>query len=417
MLAPLATVVPYGTAAKDVLELARDHLSRQKSLHEQRRELMAALAEVNAPIVVLIDELDRIEDEEIRILAQLVRSVADFPGISYVLAYDVERVIRALAGPDANIERGRAYLEKIVQLQIPLPVLLDNEIHELIEADLDSLSLEGLIPEARISIDRYVGMRGLLVPRLIATPRDVKRLTGAFAALSRMVSTEVDWIDLLGVSAILVKAPVTAERIKQDPDAVVDDPTSTAEIFARASEDRAAAREGLLERVNPGGEGGAALRPLLKFLFPRLSDDSADRRYDRREGTSICKMQPLLTTLRLDLVPGYFSRASVFDLFERPATDVAKFLKANYDTNRIENLVTKLRATGEELASVPQQEFWHGAAAFLRKPDAEFLKVASPMTHLVRELRLPSLRSPRTKLAPYFSICWRTMKSDSQRPC
>lgn len=61
------------------------------------------------PIVVLIDELDRVESEEIRTVAQLVRSVADFPGVSYLLAYDRERVAQALGGE--NAERGQAYLE------------------------------------------------------------------------------------------------------------------------------------------------------------------------------------------------------------------------------------------------------------------------------------------------------------------
>src|SRR5262249_37664868 len=112
-LSPLADLVPYGAVMKDALKIAKEHLDRSKSLHEQRWDLIDSLSKVSAPIVVLIDELDRIEDEEIRIVAQLVRSIAVFPGISYVLAYDAERVIHALAGTE-KLERGRAYLEKIV---------------------------------------------------------------------------------------------------------------------------------------------------------------------------------------------------------------------------------------------------------------------------------------------------------------
>jgi predicted KAP-like P-loop ATPase len=119
-LTPLAELLPYGGVVKDALKIAKDHLDRDKSLHDQRRDLIDALSEITAPIIVLIDELDRVEDEKIRVVAQLVRAIADFPGISYVLAYDVERVIRALAGSE-KLERGRAYLEKIVQLQVPCP--------------------------------------------------------------------------------------------------------------------------------------------------------------------------------------------------------------------------------------------------------------------------------------------------------
>jgi predicted KAP-like P-loop ATPase len=92
---------------------------------------MKELGAIDVPIVVLVDEVDRVEDDEIRSIAQLVRSVADFPGISYVLAYDPKRVIQALGGAEKDDTlrdergRGRAYLEKIVQLQIPLPVTFD----------------------------------------------------------------------------------------------------------------------------------------------------------------------------------------------------------------------------------------------------------------------------------------------------
>ena len=60
-----------------------------------------------------------------------------------MLAYDPKRVIQALGGADSDDasrdERGRAYLEKIVQLQIPLPVTFDEEISQLIAAELLAL--------------------------------------------------------------------------------------------------------------------------------------------------------------------------------------------------------------------------------------------------------------------------------------
>ena len=386
---PLATLVPYGTAVKDALKMARDHLDRQKSLHEQRRELMEALAGVAAPIVVLIDELDRIEDEEIRIVAQLVRSIAVFPGISYVLAYDVERVIRALAGSE-KLERGRTYLEKIVQLQFPLPILMDDEIHRLIDADLDELCAAGLIPENRSTVVQYAGLRSVLVPRLIATPRDVKRLTGAFSILLRMLSNEVYWVDLLGFCALLVKAPLTVEQIKRDPDAVVDDPTSVDEIVERASDrrdrasDRQAHVETVLKRVNPENEGGSEVQRLLGFLFPRLCEDGVGYRPQPRTSASLCKMRPLLTTLRLDLVPGFYSRDEVQKTFSLSHSDVAVFLHETFQQNRIGNFLIKLGDLQEELSALPQKSFWQGVSQFLKKLDSEFVLTSSPMYETTR---------------------------------
>jgi predicted KAP-like P-loop ATPase len=85
-----------GAALKFTTNVAEIFNSKDESLSTLRTKLLAELAESTTPIVVLIDELDRIEDQEIRTVAQLVRSVADFPGISYVLAYDHDRVVQAL---------------------------------------------------------------------------------------------------------------------------------------------------------------------------------------------------------------------------------------------------------------------------------------------------------------------------------
>lgn len=108
--AGLVSLVPgAGMAAAGAVKVAETLLTRDRSLAAQHRELAAMLAGVAVPIVVLIDELDRVEDAEVRAVAQLVRAVADFPGISYLLAYDRDRVVEALGG--GNSDRGAAYLE------------------------------------------------------------------------------------------------------------------------------------------------------------------------------------------------------------------------------------------------------------------------------------------------------------------
>jgi predicted KAP-like P-loop ATPase len=121
-LAAAGTAAAAGAAAK-TMEAAT--AARTTSLASQHKELRALLTDVAMPIVVLIDELDRVEDAEVRAVAQLVRAVADFPGISYLLAYDRDRVVEALGG-GATAEkeaRGNAYLEKIELVPISRTVL------------------------------------------------------------------------------------------------------------------------------------------------------------------------------------------------------------------------------------------------------------------------------------------------------
>jgi predicted KAP-like P-loop ATPase len=201
-VAPVAaTWIPLlGPVIKAGSGLIKEAVKSDESLTGLKSRLTKELAAIDVPIIVLIDELDRVEDEEIRAVAQLVRSVADFPGISYVLAYDSKRVIQALggaSGPQAE-DRGRAYLEKIVQLQIPLPVIFSNELARLLATELTALQAQLRLPDNFRSIERYQKLEKLLTEDVIDTIRDISRLIGTFHAIAGMLRDEVDWIDLLG---------------------------------------------------------------------------------------------------------------------------------------------------------------------------------------------------------------------------
>jgi predicted KAP-like P-loop ATPase len=112
---------PFKAGGRGLRLLASKLAGRTKfhatSVDEQKAQIEAALAATNKRFVVFIDDIDRLEQGEVRDVVRLVRLVADFPRISYLLAFDRKRVEAALGGGDA--EMGRDYLEKIVQLSYP----------------------------------------------------------------------------------------------------------------------------------------------------------------------------------------------------------------------------------------------------------------------------------------------------------
>ena len=240
-----------------------------------RKQLKTELAALGRPIVALIDELDRVEDTEVRAVAQLVRSVADFEGISYVLAYDPKRVAEALG--DGQDKRGRAYLEKIVQLPISLPIALPQELRGLMDAELaavwNAMGADGDLTTQ----ERYRAMASVIVPDLIQTPRDLRRLVGVFHPLASMVDGEVDRIDVLGYAALLVKSPQTVEAIRADPNRCVVDPLTYVERARRRTPGvRRDSLEGLVHE-----DEVAASPPALASLSSRQRQ-CLDGGYSRR---------------------------------------------------------------------------------------------------------------------------------------
>jgi predicted KAP-like P-loop ATPase len=71
------------------------------------------------PEDIAAEAVDRLRPQEVLDIVRLVRLVGDFPNTLYLLAFDRGRVEECLG--ESNIERGRAYLEKIVQVTHDVP--------------------------------------------------------------------------------------------------------------------------------------------------------------------------------------------------------------------------------------------------------------------------------------------------------
>jgi len=73
-------------------------------------------------IVIMIEDIDRLDDGEIATVFKLVKLAADFSHTAYVLAFDQGVVAKALAKRYADSEgSGSSFIEKIVQVPIELP--------------------------------------------------------------------------------------------------------------------------------------------------------------------------------------------------------------------------------------------------------------------------------------------------------
>lgn len=366
------------------LSVAERTLKRDRSLHAQRSDIVKALDDITNPIVVFVDELDRVEDGEIKTVAQLVRSIADFPRISYLLAYDAERVIQALGAghlDQKREDRGRGYLEKIVQLQIPIPVMLPDEIRHLVQTQLLDLRQQISLPDNWASIIRFQELLDVLIPDCIRTPRDVKRLIGTYHAIEGMVRGEVDWIDLLGLCVLLIKAPKTIEAIRSNPDEVVEDPRAISAQMTRWGSDKISGAERTL-RVNPDGEGGPGIAQLLSFLFPVLRDTDSHDAEDNKD--TIRYRRPLLTALRLGLLPGIFSRAAVTTFMEAARPKKVEFLQRQLTNGSLNNFLERVSDLYPRYSSFDHEDFWLAASDFLRKPDDIWLETVWPMPEVAR---------------------------------
>jgi predicted KAP-like P-loop ATPase len=96
----------------------------------QRTEINRLLADHDELLVIVVDDIDRLRDDEVADVMRLVRLVADFPNTVYVLAFDVDRVAEAISGDHAK--DGHEYIEKIVQVAHEVPSISGEQLSKLL---------------------------------------------------------------------------------------------------------------------------------------------------------------------------------------------------------------------------------------------------------------------------------------------
>ena len=66
-----------------------------------------SLQKIDRPIVVFIDDLDRLGGNEIMEVLKLIRNVANFPGLKFVAAYDRAYMVEVIK--KQNVESANCY--------------------------------------------------------------------------------------------------------------------------------------------------------------------------------------------------------------------------------------------------------------------------------------------------------------------
>jgi hypothetical protein len=218
---------------------------KTKSLAASKKKVCKRLGKLSRALVVVIDDVDRLEPSEIVEVLRLVRSVADFPKITYVLSYDQDIISHAVEVA-AQVSDGQAYIEKIVQITVPVPHPEAFDLRRWFERELKDMNLVGGEEvERRIFeiIDREGG-------QYLVTPRAVVRTLDSIRFHWAVLEGKVDLTDFVWLQFVKVGNPALYEWITvylTEMSARASGRTNISEeqrVRARESLDAALARDG-----------------------------------------------------------------------------------------------------------------------------------------------------------------------------
>jgi len=206
---PLTSILGYPWIS--VLFLTLSHVlryfGRPKTLQDIRDKIVNDLSDMKEPLIIMIDDVDRLTRAEMRAVFKLVRLIGRFPNLIYIVACDKDQVEESLSwGNDRR--SGRKYMEKIIQYPVNLPEIprrvvfdqVENRIKKIIESTDRHC-------DNTINSDRWPDIRSNIVFPLLNNMRDVNRFLAALPATFDNLKGTVAAVDLIALEAVRLFLP------------------------------------------------------------------------------------------------------------------------------------------------------------------------------------------------------------------
>lgn len=309
--------------------------------------LSRLLLEQKKRILVVIDDIDRLAPEEVRQLFTVIKALANFPFVTYLLAFDREVAARAIS--EQTGLPGERYLEKIIQVPFELPRVDRTVLRQALFKRLDAVMSQ--TPDGRFDSMHWTNIFHSGLAPLFVVPRDVVRLTNALSVTYPAVVSEVNPVDFIAIESLRVFLPGVYDAIRMAPEKFVGH-TGHLENEERSRE--AAFHEGWLKDVPDYLR--ASTKEMLERLFPRLESVWSNAYYSGeisgmwRRSLRVCSPEIFPAYFRLSLPSEAISRSDM-DLLLLEAHDPAAFSAALLSAAEIKggDGVSKARALLERI--------------------------------------------------------------------
>lgn len=315
-------------------------------LEAHRTKVADALRDFDRPIVVFIDDIDRLFPTEVFEMVRIVKAVGDLPNVGYVLAWDSSYVCDALKA--AKVPKAESYLDKIVQVRLPLPKLSTSARNRLVDEAINALDPETLKWHFKDDEQRLSSLYFSGLSRLLEQPRDIMRVFNTVALLEPGLRGEVSFADLVALAALKVKAPEVFELLIASPQYFVGRLPGDNGILTNSETIVSEGAEARKTALNACSVPDAA-KQVVHFLFPRVAEADNGHAIDRVEAAEghLAAPDRLLVALQHCISPMDVSLVAVrrYLLDPQARADFAAALTVDNCSDFLEAVADTVRTT------------------------------------------------------------------------
>lgn len=313
---------------------------QEDSLNSLYKKINDKLISLNLNIVVFIDDLDRLNPDEVYEVLRLVRNSGSFKRTCFVVAYDREYVVNALK--QLNINSPSTYLEKLFQIEASLPYFaqtpLENELKSLLLKILSAAKKGNLITDELFEKNNLLVEGNEIFIKIehnkrripvifswITNMRDVNRLANSISLNTKNLFKEVLFKEFIHIELLRLKFPAVYGLLRNERERFFDSENNL--LFLRTNDKKEIILElHLNDNKDPLFLNSTAISNiivLLNVLFGlEVGGGSALFKYSEEDNKiSIKNSSTFYAYFSYGIIPEILSNERFLNLLDKPFKD------------------------------------------------------------------------------------------------
>jgi hypothetical protein len=322
--APLSSVfAAFGLDPSDAVTALSKLIGGDQSLASIRRSADEALRKADQPVLMVLDDLDRLSPDELLLVFKLLRLTGRLHNVHYLISYDEDTLLDALSRTglvgNGSPRRAVEYLEKMVQVRLDLPPLRDQQVEAWLNQAIDQLASRAGLDTERNPLQRFSSAYYSLIARRLDTPRSLGRFLAQAEAFLPEDARDFDFEDYLILTWLRTSEPRLYAMLRAERTALIGGRTGSVNSLIRAMDSKNL-KEPWVRRLADAHIEEHELEEIadvLGDLFPRFNRDWNES--GRRSSGTTDALPPRVGN------PDYFDRYFHFGVPDDDISDATVF--------------------------------------------------------------------------------------------
>lgn len=299
-------------------------------------------------IVIMLDDIDRLQEEQMLHIFRVISQIIDCPGITYVLAFDKTMVAKSIEKLLPNGESGAEYLDKIIQIPLEIPKLYQESLDRYFINELTSILQESSITINNSDMERFnyiyytAGLNGY-----IKSPRDINRILNVLRFSIPAIHGEANIIDIIIIEIIHTINHALYQQIHASKHILIKETSTPTRKYILDKNDELRKHDFETSFTNFPDN----IKDILKYLFPTIGHAFNGVSFVNNNAESLYKQQRIASENHFDvfftltLGPNSISDSQVVDILTMPANanDIANTLCEVVTPNNLSLAIRTIR--------------------------------------------------------------------------